>query len=159
MLNNKIALVTGISTGIGLATAKRYIKEGAKVIGVGDLTDQVKELGEGFEYIKCDVTKEKEISDLHKTVQDKYGVLDILLTICDREYNGKIGEVDESEMEQASKHILYAPMLLTKTFNDLLGKSKLASVIYDFPISAFMMEQNYLLSTLNVSLEIGRAHV
>lgn len=152
MLNNKIALITGISTAIGLATAKRYIKEGAKVIGVGDYTDQVKALGSEFEYIKCDVTDEKAIAELHQKVQEKYGVLDILLTICDKEYKGRLGDVSEAELEQASKHILYAPIMLTKSFSDLLGKSKLASVIFDFPISAFMEEKDYLLSTLNISL-------
>lgn len=152
MLNNKIALVTGISTGIGLASARRFIKEGATVIGVGEETEQLKELGDKFVYIKCDVTNEEEIKRLHQEIQDKYGVLDILLTICDKEYKGRIGEVDEAEMALASKHILYAPILLTKAFTDLLGKSSLASVIHDFPIKAFMMEKDYLMSTLNVSL-------
>jgi NAD(P)-dependent dehydrogenase (short-subunit alcohol dehydrogenase family) len=152
MLTNKVALVTGVSTGIGLATATRYLKEGAKVIGVGDLTDEVKALGDGFDYVACDVTKESDINELHKHVEQTYGVLDILTTICDHEYEGRIGEVDAAEIDQASKHILQAPMLLTKAFTDLLGKSELASVIHDFPIAAFMIEKDYLTSTLNVAL-------
>jgi 3-oxoacyl-[acyl-carrier protein] reductase len=152
MLNNKVALVTGISTGIGLATATRYLKEGAKVVGVGDLTEEVKALGDGLDYVACDVTKESDVAALSDLMAERYGVLDILTTVCDREYDGRIGEVDEAEMEQASRHILYAPMLLTKHLTDLLGKSELASVIYDLPISAFMIEKDYLASTLNVSL-------
>jgi NAD(P)-dependent dehydrogenase (short-subunit alcohol dehydrogenase family) len=145
MLNNKIALITGVGTGIGLATAKRYLKEGAKVIGVGDYNKEFDELGENFELVKCDVTNEKDIIELVGHITKKYGVLDILLTICDKEYRGKISEVSGETINQASKHILTAPILLTKNLKDLLAKSTLASVIFDFPVSAFMMDKNYLI--------------
>jgi NAD(P)-dependent dehydrogenase (short-subunit alcohol dehydrogenase family) len=152
MLNNKIALITGVGTGIGLATAKRYLKEGAKVIGVGDYNKEFDELGENFELVKCDVTNEKDIMELVGHITKKYGVLDILLTICDKEYRGKISEVSGETINQASKHILTAPILLTKNLKDLLAKSTLASVIFDFPVSAFMMDKNYLESIYNMAL-------
>jgi 3-oxoacyl-[acyl-carrier protein] reductase len=152
MLNNKIALITGVGTGIGLATARRYLKEGAKVIGVGDYKKEMDDFGSDFEFVEADVTDEKSILGLRNHIAKKYGVLDILLTICDREYKGKIGEADEKMINQASKHILSAPILLSKDMKDLLAKSKLASVIFDFPISAFMVDKNYLESIENLAL-------
>ena len=78
-LNGKVAVVTGGCSGIGLATVKRFLEEGAKAV-VGDVDDdQGKKLaGElGFTYVHVDVTSKDEVDALFKTAKDTYGSVDI----------------------------------------------------------------------------------
>jgi NAD(P)-dependent dehydrogenase (short-subunit alcohol dehydrogenase family) len=78
-LDGKVAVVTGGCSGIGLATVKRFLEEGARVV-VGDVDDaQGKELGAefGFTYVHVDVTSKDEVDALFKTAKDVYGSVDI----------------------------------------------------------------------------------
>lgn len=81
-LANKIALVTGGSSGMGLATAKLFQQEGATLI-VTARTDAsfetaFRELGRDFHIIKCDVSKPEELAAMYSEIKQNYGGLDIL---------------------------------------------------------------------------------
>ncbi len=76
MLNDKIAIITGASRGIGLAIAKLYLKEGAKVIGTYNNT---KPEGSEIEYHKVDITNPEEVQKFVDEVYEKYGHVDILV--------------------------------------------------------------------------------
>jgi len=82
---NKIAIVTGGSSGIGRASSILFAKEGAKVI-VSDINDKagedvVKTIkgngGEAF-FVRCDITKEDQTRNLITKAVEKYGRLDVL---------------------------------------------------------------------------------
>ena len=81
-VNNKIALVTGGSRGIGSATAQLLAKEGAKVI-IADILDNegkslANSIGSNAEYMHLDVSNEQEWKRLVDKIKQKYGRLDIL---------------------------------------------------------------------------------
>ena len=78
-LAGKTAVVTGGCSGIGLATARRFAEEGAKVV-IGDLDDSkgpgiAEELG--GTYVHVDVTDKDQVDALFKTAKDTYGSVDI----------------------------------------------------------------------------------
>lgn len=81
-LEGKIALITGGGSGIGLATAKRFIAEGAKVVIAGRRKDQldaaVTELGDGATAVPTDVTKLDDLDALYKEIAERYGRVDIV---------------------------------------------------------------------------------
>ena len=59
LLENRIAIVTGASSGIGAATARRFAKEGATVVAIARRADRLSSLEKEFSSIKpfaCDVT-------------------------------------------------------------------------------------------------------
>lgn len=78
-LEGRVAVVTGGGSGIGLATARRFASEGAKVV-VADLdpasgkaaADEV-----GGLFVQVDVTDEEQVEALFRTTVDTYGKLDI----------------------------------------------------------------------------------
>jgi NAD(P)-dependent dehydrogenase (short-subunit alcohol dehydrogenase family) len=81
-LEGKVAVITGGSSGIGAATARRFVAEGCKVV-FGDIqTEQgntlADELGENAVFTKCDVTKEEDIANLVDLAVNKFGQLDIM---------------------------------------------------------------------------------
>jgi NAD(P)-dependent dehydrogenase (short-subunit alcohol dehydrogenase family) len=77
---NNIVVITGGTSGIGLAAARQVIKEGAKVVVTGRSPQPVggaqKELGANGIAITADVTKSAELDSLFKQVRDKYGRID-----------------------------------------------------------------------------------
>lgn len=81
-LANKVALVTGGNSGIGLATAKLFREEGAKVIVTARSKETFekaqKELGSYFDVVQADVSKLDEIEKLYAHIKTKYGKFDIL---------------------------------------------------------------------------------
>lgn len=93
-LKDKVAIVTGSSSGFGRAIAKAFAKEGAKVVcsdlraeakGGSDQdinvpTDEsIRKNGGDALFVKCDVTKVEEVRSLVKETIAKYGKLDIMV--------------------------------------------------------------------------------
>ncbi len=79
-LENKVAIITGGASGIGLATAKRFAIEGAKVV-VADLADDVgaalaAEIG--GTYVHVDVADEASVQAMYARVVEVYGGVDVL---------------------------------------------------------------------------------
>ena len=81
-LTGKIALITGGTSGLGLATAKRFIAEGAFVFITGrrqkELDAAAQELGENASGIRGDIAKLDELDALFATIKNTKGRLDIL---------------------------------------------------------------------------------
>jgi NAD(P)-dependent dehydrogenase (short-subunit alcohol dehydrogenase family) len=81
-LDNKIAVITGGTTGIGLATAQLFIEEGAKVIVTGrnpETLDQAKTiLGSAADVIPADTGDLKAVEQLFKTIAERYKKIDAL---------------------------------------------------------------------------------
>ncbi|HXH78301.1 3-oxoacyl-ACP reductase [Nocardioides sp.] len=78
-LDGKVAVVTGGCSGIGLATVRRFVEEGAKVV-IGDLDDaRGDELAQelGLTYVHVDVTSKDDVDALFRTAKDVYGSVDI----------------------------------------------------------------------------------
>tara|TARA_B110001454_G_C12723218_1_gene435908 strand:- start:23417 stop:24166 length:750 start_codon:yes stop_codon:yes gene_type:complete len=81
-IENKIALVTGGNSGIGLATAQLFKEEGAKVIitarSKATFEKAQKELGDQFDIVQTDVSQLTDLDRLYNHIKTKYGKLDIL---------------------------------------------------------------------------------
>ncbi len=103
-LNNKIALITGGSTGIGLATAKLFQQEGAQVIVTGRNTEALaaarKELGPNAVAIASDTSSLKDIDKLIGEVKAKFGRIDVLFANAGVGKFQPIGEVSEDEFDR-----------------------------------------------------------
>lgn len=85
-LENRIALITGASRGIGAAVAKRYAEEGAHVIlvartvgGLEEVDDHVKSLGSNATLVPMDLTDFNKIDQLAAAIKEKFGRLDVLV--------------------------------------------------------------------------------
>jgi NAD(P)-dependent dehydrogenase (short-subunit alcohol dehydrogenase family) len=79
---NKIVVITGGTSGIGLAAAKQFIKEGAKVVVTGrspqSVGDAQNEIGANGVAIAADVTKSDELDTMFQQVREKYGRINVL---------------------------------------------------------------------------------
>jgi NAD(P)-dependent dehydrogenase (short-subunit alcohol dehydrogenase family) len=77
-LDNKTALVTGATRGIGLATARRLAEEGAHVFVTGRRKAALDAFGEGFTAIQADVTNPGDLDRVYTAIRDHGKGLDVL---------------------------------------------------------------------------------
>src|SRR5437868_1720365 len=81
-LTGKIAVVTGGSSGIGLATAKRFVEEGAHVVITGrrekDLEGAAAFIERNVTTVAGDVSRLEDLERLYAVVKDKHGHIDVL---------------------------------------------------------------------------------
>jgi NAD(P)-dependent dehydrogenase (short-subunit alcohol dehydrogenase family) len=74
-VEGKVVLVTGAASGIGLATARRLLAEGARVVGA-DLADAADDLGDRWAYVPTDVTDEGAVQALVAAAVEAGGRVD-----------------------------------------------------------------------------------
>src|SRR3990167_4945336 len=85
-LNDRVAIVTGASTGIGASIATVFAKEGAKVVLAARRREQLDALARTIQTaggtalaVPTDVTVEEQVLNLFRRTQDAFGRLDILV--------------------------------------------------------------------------------
>lgn len=80
-LAGRVAVITGGASGIGAATVRRFVDEGAKVV-IGDVQVDAgeilaKELGDSAIFARCDVTREEDVASAVDTAVSAFGGLDV----------------------------------------------------------------------------------
>lgn len=120
ILKNRVAIVTGARSGIGLATAMRFASEGAKVI-LSDIKEAHKEVekikhygGEAY-FFRMDVSKAQEVDRLFKKVIARYGRLDILVNNAGIELAKRIPETSIEEWDHLMNVNLKGVFLCSRT--------------------------------------------
>ena len=106
MIENKIAVITGASGGIGLACAQRFVKEGAKVV-VSDVTDEqgenavaeIKSQGGDAVYVHCDVRNKQEIENLFDVAIQTYGRVDTAIANAGIVHASDVLELSEEDYD------------------------------------------------------------
>lgn len=99
-LNNKVVVVTGASSGIGLATAKLFLAEGAKLVGASRHPEPIRELGDEDRVlaVEADLSTAEGPKKLVEAAIAKFGRIDILINnagISHSRLNGFLGTTDE----------------------------------------------------------------
>lgn len=103
-LEGKIALVTGGSSGIGLATAKQFIQEGAFVYITGrrqaELQAAVESLGTQAKGVRADASRLSDLDALYAQIQQEKGRLDVLFVNAGGGTFAPIGQITEEQFDQ-----------------------------------------------------------
>jgi NAD(P)-dependent dehydrogenase (short-subunit alcohol dehydrogenase family) len=98
-LDGKIALITGGGSGIGLATARRFVQEGAYVFITGrtqsKLDEAVKQIGSNLTGLQGDVAKLSDLDRVFEQIRKQKGRLDIVFANAGVARYASLGSIDE----------------------------------------------------------------
>ena len=119
-LAGRTAFVTGGSNGIGAATVRRFVAEGAEVLIVDRDLDAAnvlaQELGDAVSAVKCDVRLEEEIKAAAESAYKKWDHIDVLVNNAGSELNRSYDETTVDEWDRVLDTDLKGPWLVCKHF-------------------------------------------
>lgn len=115
-MKNKVCIVTGAASGIGLAIAEAFAADGAKVV-MADINEQ--KLSEeaakiGADYIKTDLSKRQDCKALVDFALEKHSKVDVLVNVAGIQTVSPIEDFPEDKWDFMIDLMLTAPFLLTK---------------------------------------------
>jgi NAD(P)-dependent dehydrogenase (short-subunit alcohol dehydrogenase family) len=103
-LAGKIAVITGGSSGIGFATARRFVNEGAYVFITGrrksELDEAVKQIGREITGVQSDVSSLADVDKLYARVKEQKGELDILFANAGIGEFAPLGQITEDHFDK-----------------------------------------------------------
>jgi NAD(P)-dependent dehydrogenase (short-subunit alcohol dehydrogenase family) len=130
-LSGKVALVTGGTTGIGLAAARLFAAEGAKVVATGRNADSLaaarNELGGIAEVVASDASDKKQIRALIDRIRQSHGRIDVLFLNAGIAKFAPVSDTADDLIEEQLRVNYVGPFLALREALPLLGKG--ASVI------------------------------
>ena len=116
MLENKVCIVTGAASGIGLVIAQTFAKDGGKIV-MADINEEklkIEAAKLGAIYFKTDLSKREDCKALVDFTLEKYSKVDILVNVAGIQVVSPIEDFPEDKWDLIMKIMLTAPFLLTK---------------------------------------------
>ncbi|NLY85153.1 MAG: 3-hydroxybutyrate dehydrogenase [Tissierellia bacterium] len=116
MLKDKVCIVTGAASGIGLAIAESFAKDGARVVMADINEEKLKQESEriGGSFLKTDLSKREDCKALVDFTLKKYSKVDILVNVAGIQTVAPIEDFPEDKWDFMISLMLTAPFLLTK---------------------------------------------
>ena len=103
-LEGKVAVITGGNSGIGLATARRFVAEGAQVFITGrrqaELEEAVTQIGKHVTGVRSDVANPADLDRLFDTVKRQQGRLDVLFANAGFLALAPLGSISEEHFDK-----------------------------------------------------------
>lgn len=126
-LAGKIALITGGSTGIGRATAIKFVQEGAQVI-IADINEgqgspAASELGENVKFHAANVADSESVASLFDFIKEKYGRLDVLVNNAGIVRDSTLKKLTEEDFDKVIDVNLKGVFLCTKRAEELMREN------------------------------------
>ena len=158
-LDNKVALITGGTSGIGAETARLFIQEGAKVMISGRSEEKGQmlsdELGKNSQYLLSDVTKEEDIENSIKETVNQFGKLDILFNNAGGPVGAGIEKVTQKDIDYGVHLLLASVILGTKFAIEPMRKNGGGCIINNSSIAGIRYRQG---DPLYAALKAGVTH-
>ncbi|MBX3263941.1 MAG: SDR family oxidoreductase [Labilithrix sp.] len=127
MAESKVAIVTGASSGIGLAVAKRWTERGGRCALVARTADKLEEAtralgGDRAAAFPLDVVDLDALTALPERVVERFGRLDVVVNNAGLNHRGPIERFTPAELAQIVTTNLVAPIVLSRAALPRLGR-------------------------------------
>ena len=173
-LENKVAIVTGGSGGIGQALCTRLAREGAKIVinyrsskdEAEEVKQKVEQIGSEALIVQADLSKVEQINNLVKESIDRFGKVDILVNNAGLEKRADFWDVTEDDYDLVLnvnlKAVFFATQAVVKYFKETNNKGRIiniSSVHEELPFPHFTSycasKGGVKMITRNLAVELG----
>jgi NAD(P)-dependent dehydrogenase (short-subunit alcohol dehydrogenase family) len=116
-LEGKVAVITGAGSGMARASARVFVREGARVLGAdisGREKETEEELGDAFVPFRVDVSKEADVEGMFAAAVEAFGKVDAVLNVAGIGSGGPLTDATVAEFERIMAVNLLGVMLGTK---------------------------------------------
>jgi short-subunit dehydrogenase len=124
-ISGKVAVVTGASSGIGLATARLLAKEGAKVVLAARSKDKLQKLSQempGSLSVVADMTRESDIRNMIEQAKTRFGRIDILVNNAGQGYDSPVEKIDITTFSRIFLLDVVGPLIAMEQVIPLMRK-------------------------------------
>ena len=135
-LKDKVAIVTGSTSGMGRATAELFAREGAKVVVTGRNEERAKEVVDGIKnegneaiYVIADMLKLEDVKNIFDRTMEEYGTVDILYNNAGMLSTTALTDVTIEEWENVFRVNTTAPLYLTQLVAPVMKEKGKGSII------------------------------
>ncbi len=115
-------LITGVSGGMGLSTAKRYLSYGHTVYGL-DIKEINEELGDNFTFIKTDLTNTDDVINAYNIISKEINHIDYIITLSGIYNLDSLVEIPEEQFIKIFDINVFSIYRVNKIFLPLLNKT------------------------------------
>lgn len=173
-LENKVAVITGGASGIGLASVELFLKEGALVVA-GDIQDDRGEemrlrLGNRFSYRHADVSREEDVKNLVEHAVEKFGRLDIMFNNAG--FGGNGGKLEATNLEAFDRSVAIllkgvvagykyaAPHMKAQKSGSIISTASVSGLLANYgPHSYAALKAGVIQFSRSATLELGPFNV
>ncbi len=135
-LKNRVAVITGASSGLGRQMAQAYAKQGADVAILARRLDRLEELknelstyGVKVLPVKCDVTNTDDINNAALLVEKEFGKIDILVNCAGASKDKGVLEMEDDEWNFTIDTDLTSVFKMTRAFANIMKKNNYGRII------------------------------
>ncbi len=131
-VRGKIAIVTGASSGIGLALAKLLTQKGAKVALASRSRGKLKKISEslpGSFFVSTDMTKEDDIREMVRKTEEHFGRIDILVNNAGQGYDSPVEKINLDFFRKIFELDLVGPIIAMQTVIPIMRRESGGAII------------------------------
>lgn len=139
-LENKVAVITGGASGIGLAAVKRFVIEGAKV-AILDYNEQAGEqvvanYGDEVAFFKVDVSNQEQVQQAVKAIAERFGKIDILINNAGITRDASLLKMSAADFDKVIQINLNGVFYCTQAVVPYMIEQKYGKIINTSSVSA-----------------------
>ena len=135
-LNNRVAVITGASSGLGKQMSKGFAKQGASLALLARRIEKLEEIKKELEtygvkvlVIKCDVTSTTDIENAAKKVEEEFNKVDILVNCAGSSKDKGVLDMNDEEWDFTINTDLTSVFKVTRSFANIMKKNNYGRII------------------------------
>ena len=135
-LNNRVAVITGASSGLGKQMSKGFAKQGASLALLARRIEKLEEIKKELEtygvkvlVIKCDVTSTTDIENAAKKVEEEFNKVDILVNCAGSSKDKGVLDMNDEEWDFTINTDLTSVFKVTRSFENIMKKNNYGRII------------------------------